>query len=79
MGLEPTTRGLKGRCSNQLSYGPATCGKINTLHYLFYDQKGQPVLFMLFAVGFGVHKTAAPYQKKAYQQPGANNPGFGFL
>ena len=23
MGLEPTTRGLKGRCSNQLSYGPA--------------------------------------------------------
>ncbi len=23
MGLEPTTRGLKGLCSNQLSYGPA--------------------------------------------------------
>jgi hypothetical protein len=22
VGLEPTTRGLKGRCSNQLSYGP---------------------------------------------------------
>ncbi len=24
MGLEPTTPCLKGRCSNQLSYGPAT-------------------------------------------------------
>jgi site-specific DNA recombinase len=25
VGLEPTTRGLKGLCSNQLSYGPAIC------------------------------------------------------
>lgn len=25
VGLEPTTRGLKGRCSNQLSYGPTYC------------------------------------------------------
>ena len=23
-GLEPWTRGLRGRCSNQLSYGPGT-------------------------------------------------------
>lgn len=35
VGLEPTTRGLKGRCSNQLSYGPAKQRKI-TLHYLFF-------------------------------------------
>jgi hypothetical protein len=28
VGLEPTTRGLKGRCSNQLSYGPALAGKL---------------------------------------------------
>jgi hypothetical protein len=29
-GLEPSTRGLRGRCSNQLSYGPAfeTTGKL---------------------------------------------------
>ena len=24
MGFEPTTRGLKGRCSNLLSYGPSS-------------------------------------------------------
>ncbi len=24
VGFEPTTRGLKGRCSNRLSYGPAS-------------------------------------------------------
>jgi hypothetical protein len=24
VGLEPTTRGLKGRCSNHLSYGPSS-------------------------------------------------------
>jgi hypothetical protein len=45
VGLEPTTRGLKGRCSNQLSYGPPnlrSCGQtrkfgspINTLDYRF--------------------------------------------
>lgn len=43
MGFEPTTRGLKGRCSNLLSYGPAmraVCWKqINFLHYADFGPK----------------------------------------
>ena len=31
VGLEPTTPCLKGRCSNQLSYGPITLIKVTTL------------------------------------------------
>jgi hypothetical protein len=35
VGFEPTTRGLKGRCSNLLSYGPAISGQENnSLYYL---------------------------------------------
>jgi hypothetical protein len=34
VGLEPTTRGLKGRCSNQLSYGPACINTGNLTPYI---------------------------------------------
>jgi hypothetical protein len=30
-GLEPSTRGLRGRCSNQLSYRPAIAGSTGKL------------------------------------------------
>ncbi len=37
VGLEPTTRGLKGHCSNQLSYGPVSVDtENNSLHYPYF-------------------------------------------
>lgn len=39
MGLEPTTRGLKGRCSNQLSYGPPVNDREIIPYYLCYDNE----------------------------------------
>jgi hypothetical protein len=37
VGFEPTTRGLKGHCSNLLSYGPAISGQENNfLYYLYF-------------------------------------------
>ena len=40
LGLEPRTRGLKGRCSNQLSYGPRIYirDKLNSTLFLCYCQ-----------------------------------------
>lgn len=38
VGLEPTTRGLKGHCSNQLSYGPGLPGRANRYIIAFFDK-----------------------------------------
>lgn len=38
VGFEPTTRGLKGHCSNQLSYGPAFASIIR-LYYPCFGKK----------------------------------------
>jgi hypothetical protein len=47
VGLEPTTPCLKGRCSNQLSYGPATGGELR--YFLTLTDKIQ--LNKLFPIG----------------------------
>jgi hypothetical protein len=41
VGLEPTTPCLKGRCSNQLSYGPAVrvAGELTPYIIRFYREK----------------------------------------
>ena len=49
MGLEPTTPCLKGRCSNQLSYGPVVTDgrRINSLHYPYFEQKVNRILLVV--------------------------------
>ena len=44
VGLEPTTPCLKGRCSNQLSYGPATLWSIQQQGY----RVNLPLVFTAF-------------------------------
>jgi hypothetical protein len=61
-GLEPGTRGLKGLCSNQLSYGPAFAGKI-TPYIICYLPEMSIWLLVLF--GVAMLKAAGPYQQQA--------------
>jgi hypothetical protein len=56
VGLEPTTRGLKGHCSNQLSYGPEIkYGLKQGVLSVFLTEKSITLylLFVLFVVVFG--------------------------
>jgi hypothetical protein len=39
VGFEPTTRGLKGRCSNLLSYGPINMGVCHIILSLLERKK----------------------------------------
>jgi methylenetetrahydrofolate dehydrogenase (NADP+)/methenyltetrahydrofolate cyclohydrolase len=43
-GLEPSTRGLRGRCSNQLSYWPG-CSHIILAKYLCFDKGPAPICY----------------------------------
>lgn len=74
MGFEPTTRGLKGRCSNLLSYGPALLRKQNnSLHYPDFCQKvNRGYLLVLLAV-FMVFGALQPQKEQAQQCAATNN------
>lgn len=77
LGFEPRTRGLKGHCSNQLSYGP-TAAIANRLYYPDFGKKVNGLntgtdLFVTMLRLMANRRALCPQEQNAHNGAHANN------
>lgn len=77
LGFEPRTRGLKGRCSNLLSYGPILFPKMGITDYIILILRKKSMTLAVFELL--VRSALRPQKQQAHQRACPHDQRLGLI